>query len=135
MNQGGYPAGAEYDKSAPYNQPDNPKRAFDVTITEVLSRNVRVKTDDYIPEEGWDDDFGKYGVCNTEDTDWVKAYKDEHETIENLLKEFINLIDIRIQDILNSEEIYKGTERYIKRLEYLKEECRNWCVEECEVVE
>lgn len=114
---------------------DNSKREFEVTITEVLSKSVKVNTDDYIPEEDWDDDEGKIIVPNTEDTDWNKAYKDKHETIESLLKEFVNLIDIRIQDVLNTEEIYTGTERYIKRLEYLKKECMNWYVEECEVVE
>ena len=45
-----YPAGAYNDPNASYNQPIIPERDFDLTISQSLSKDVTVSTDNYIPE-------------------------------------------------------------------------------------
>ena len=50
MNNGGYPAGAEYDKSAPYNEsPDNTKKKVCVSVT--YSQEFTLSVPEEISEE------------------------------------------------------------------------------------
>lgn len=124
---GYYPAGAQYDSSAPYNQTDMPEHKFNVTVCQTLSKNVTVATRDYHCEEDGED------VCyNTEDTDWNEAYKETHETVESLLAQFKEMLEEKIEECENFESYNKSR---ISRLKHLAEECSNWCVNEFEVVE
>lgn len=50
MNNGGYPAGADYDKSAPYNEkPDNTRRKVFVSVT--YSQEFTLSVPEEISEE------------------------------------------------------------------------------------
>lgn len=127
MSTGDYPPGARYDSSAPYNEPEIPKVSFGVCISSTLSKATRVETDDYTPEVEEDED-GKWIVENTEDTNWIEAYKESHYTPLELINEFKNFLNTYLPDpIVNP----KG----FKRFKELIKECEDWEEDELEVVE
>lgn len=136
---GYYPLGAEHDSNAPYNQHGQDSRQFDVTISQTLSKNTKVNTNDYTLEETWDDDFGKGLSVNTEDTDWKQAYQNNHETVESLLSIFSGMLKDRLKSLVSIgaelQFISHSDRREIKRLQYLIKECDGWCVDDFEVIE
>lgn len=132
IESGYYPPGAEFDSNAPYNSSEPPKREFEVTASQTLSRNVTVKTDEYVLEEDWDDDLGRCDSCNTDDTDWKKIYENQHETIPSLLSEFKEMLEAKIEECENFEPHNK---KYIAHLKYLSQECEDWCVDDFEVIQ
>lgn len=131
IESGYYPPGAEFDPNAPYNQVDPPEHDFEVTVSQTLSRNVTVTTQDYSYEEDVDED-GAYVNYNTEDTDWKEVYNNEHETIESLLTQFKEMLEAKIEECENFEADNK---KYIAHLKYLAEECEGWCVDDFEVIQ
>lgn len=132
IESGYYPAGAEFDKDAPYNQVDPEEREFEVTISQCLSKTVTVLTSNYVEIEDYDED-GKCLSIDTSNTDWMEAYNESHETPEELIKEFKDLLNMCITTIENNKEA--SNEGMLKRFKYLKSECENWCIDETEVVE
>jgi len=128
---GYYPAGAEHDPNAPYNQIELPEREFTVTVTCSVDKEVTVHTSDYYKDEDWDEDDGKITSIDTSDTNWIKAYQEEHETIEDLLMEFKTFLEAKIKECENFPEDSSTFARY----KYLKEECENWVTHDLEVVE
>lgn len=135
---GYYPAGAEFDPSAPYNQEDTPEKDFNVVCSMSLSKSVTVTTDDYIPgASGVDyepDDEG--GVCasywhdndDTSETNWDNVYHDnDHYTPIQLIQMFKQILE---------ENLKEGTPIKSNRYtEHLIEECDNWVEDECEIFE
>lgn len=119
---GYYPPGAEFDPNAPYNEISIPEKEFEVTITQTLDKTVKVSTSDYIIEQE-----GEHSCINTEDTDWLKVYMSNHETLPKLLA------------ILRSyilKDLEYGDSRYSKKhLEYLLQECEDWIETDIEVIE
>lgn len=89
-----YPAGAEYDPNAPWNQVDPEPRKIEVTVSITLSKTVEVEVTDYIAKEDSDEDGHRsisydYSKCDLEqavrdqitlpnDNDWVE---DDFEVI------------------------------------------------------
>ena len=71
IESGYYPAGAEYDPKAPWNQVEPEPRKIEVTVSITLSKTVEVEVTDYIAEEDYDED-GYHGIsydyseCNLE---------------------------------------------------------------------
>lgn len=118
FDNGGYPPGARYDTSAPYNEHVEPEKEFDVVCSQTLSKNFVVKTQNYRhcedpSEDGvdiWDD---------TSDTVWNKEFKDNgyHTPLEliSLFKEFLQ------------NQSKKG--HFFKSPAYTRmliEDCENW---------
>ena len=130
---GNYPAGAEFNKDAPYNQVDPEEREFEVTISQSLSKTVTVLTSNYVEIEDYDENKGKCLSIDTSNTDWMEAYNESHKTPKELIKEFENLLDMFITALENNKEA--GSKEMLKRFKYLKSECENWCIDETEVVE
>jgi hypothetical protein len=131
---GYYPSGAEHDPNAPWNQRDTEEREFSVTVSQTLSKNTKVYTNDYIPgeqfeEKEWDGD----GYCSvtyqepddTSETNWKEAYKIEHDTPLHLLSLFKRVLegDIRLEELKEN------------RKNYLIQECSNWIEDDFEVCE
>lgn len=129
---GYYPPGAEHNPNAPYNQRDLDEKEFDVTISQTLSKNTTVFTNDYIPgyqyqESEWDGD----GYCavtyqepdDTSDTDWKEAYKFNHDTPLHLIYLFKRILegDIKLDEMQES------------RKKYLIQECSDWVEDDFEV--
>lgn len=121
---GGYPIGAEHDSSAPYNQKDTYVKEFDVVISQTLSKSTTVYTNDY-KEEVDEDEEGKRLVTNTSDTNWLEAYKENHLTLPNLLK--------NVREILK-DNLRKSKWDEKKNLKFYIDELSNWVEDEIEVV-
>lgn len=121
-----YPCGAD-GPDAPWNEQEIHKRQFDVCISQTLSKNTKVTTNDYVPEVDQDKD-GVYESTDTSDTDWKEAYKNEHLTPLQLIDKFKDFLTKYLPDpIIDIKEF--------RRFRYLIGECKGWEVDETEVVE
>lgn len=118
-NNWDYPAGAD-NKEAPWNQTDIPERVFDVTVCQVLSKDTKVITDDYIQEV---DDEECCTYANTEDTNWQEAYA------ENDLHTPIQLITLFRKYLKSNLEqgLVFGSSAYTQQLIH---ECDGWIEDE-----
>lgn len=136
-----YPASAD-NPQAPWNEPIIPDREFEVCISQSLSKNLKVVTNDYACErivEPWN------GICeeniNTSDTNWNDVYKEQrHYTPLELINAFKDILVLDLEqakeDAKNSNSIVAGlAQRQMKRLEHLISECSNWTNDETEIVE
>ena len=124
---GYYPLGAEFDPRAPWNEQEVPEKQFDVCISQTLSKSTRVTTNDYIPKEDQDED-GVYESTGISDTNWKKAYKNEHLTPLQLIGEFKDFLTKHLPDPIID---VKG----FRRFKHLINECEGWIEDETEVVE
>lgn len=78
MRDGGYPAGAKFDKNAPYNQPTIRPEEVEVDIIVTMSLRTTINVDDYETEEDIDYDTGKKVLVNYYDNcDLMKHVKDQ----------------------------------------------------------
>ena len=138
MKESGYfPAGAEFDPAAPYNQDDVPEKEFDVTCCQTLSKTVTVLTSSYIPgASGVDYEYDPEGSVavgwqdpdDTSDTNWADEYHDnDHYTPLQL----IELFKKHLENELNRMAEVKN-EKWIK---HLIEECSDWIEDDTEYVE
>lgn len=128
MNPSNIPMGAEYDSRAPWNQIDNDYIDRDCNVIETLSKRVTLSTTDYIPEEDWNDEFGKCISEDTSETDWKEEYITQEYTILGLiskLKEYV------IKDL--GSNVHKDSE--IRKLNHLLSCCEDWEQVELEVEE
>ena len=138
MRESGYfPAGAEFDPSAPYNQSDPDDMDFDVTCSQTLSKTVTVTTNNYIPgAEGVDYESDDEGGCyaipyhddpDTSDTNWAEEYHDnQYHTPAQLLELFKQCLEENMKNGL----VFKTP----KFTEDLIKECEGWCEDETEFI-
>lgn len=95
-------------------------KIFDVTISQTLSKNTWVETDDYITEYDMLDEEGPHPYYNTEDTDWYKVVKqNDILTPLELLEEFKKYLEYELtyNNLDEKEQIkFKG----------LLDDCKNW---------
>lgn len=96
---GNYPAGAEFDPRAPYNQPEPVEHEFDVEVEAVLSMDCEVTslvypTVDY-DEEGCD---VYYEVSSSQ---LKEDYKDQHYTPLELIKKLRDVMKERAKRCKN----------------------------------
>lgn len=132
-----YPAGAEFDPNAPWNQSEPKDMEFDVTCSQSLSKTVTVITNNYIPgAEGvdWDvDDEGQpyatpwYDGPDTSDTNWADEYhaNDYHNPLQ-----LLQLFEEVLKKNLEKGIVFKSpgfTQRLIK-------ECQGWTEDEIEYI-
>lgn len=131
-NNSNYPlmSQSEWD-NAPWNQSDPEEKEFEVTVSQTLSKSTTVTTSDYIPgeyfpETEWDIDGYHTITCHepddTSDTDWKKAYNNEHYTPLGLIQEFKEMLE-------------KNTPIPETRRKHLIDECMNWIEDDLEVCE
>ena len=131
-NNSNYPlmSQSEWD-NAPWNQNDPEEKEFEVTVSQTLSKSTTVTTSDYIPggyfpETEWDIDGHHTITCHepddTSDTDWKKAYNNEHYTPLGLIQEFKEMLE-------------KNTPIPETRRKHLIDECMNWIEDDLEVCE
>lgn len=125
-----YPPGAD-GPDAPWNEKEVEEREFEVTISQTLSKNTTVYTNDYCgggyyPEVEKDIDGYHTITCmepiDTSDTDWVEVYSKEHYTPLELIKEFKKMLESN-EPILESKR------------KHLIEECMDWVEDDFEVCE
>ena len=133
--------------NAPWNEVEVPEKDFDVTISQTLSKDTTICTNDYIPGASGvdyesDDEGGCYASSyqdpdDTSDTNWGKAYREEHYTPLDLIK---LLGDKCKQELKELEELGSNDAPYYyhqkkKELIHLIDECSCWTDDETEIVE
>ena len=133
---GYYPTGAEYDPNAPYNKSDQKPVQVKVTISQSLSRSTTIEVTDYIAKEYTDAEYDEDGYLNItggikydfSDSNLKESYEMHEYTIPELLEYLKSYL---IADIAECSEnsIRK------KRLQYILKCCKDWKVDETEVVE
>ena len=117
-----YAPGSYNDPSAPWNEPTIPDKEFDVFVSQTLSRDASIYTDDYCPE--FDEETGRT-YANTEETDWKKAYQDVAMTP----LEIIGAAEKIAKALLEQGQTRVGRV-YLKSL---IEDCEGWTEDETEV--
>ena len=131
---GYYPPGAEFDPDAPYNQSDSEKKEFDVSISQTLSKNTVVYTNDFIhgyqyQEKEWDGDGYCLVTCqepdDTSETDWVEVYKKENKTP----LELIALLKDIMEGKISIDSMYKWQK------ESIIQDCSDWVEDELVICE
>ena len=123
---GYYPPGAEFDPNAPWNEHETPDKDFDVLVSQTLSKNTEVTTNDYVHVIDQDED-GCYEYDDTCDTDWHEAYKQQHLTPLQLIEKFKKLLTTHLPDPVVDIKRYKEFKNLI-------EECEGWEEDELEIV-
>jgi hypothetical protein len=141
-----YPAGAD-NEQAPWNQVEIPEQEFDVTISQTLSKDTTVCTNDYIPgASGVDyepDDEGGYCASgwhdpdDTSDTNWGKIYREEHYTPLDLIQMLSEKCKQELKELeeLGSKDVPYYYKQKKRELEHLIDECSGWTDDETEVFE
>ena len=91
---GYYPAGAEHDPNAPWNQEDIPEREVEVTVSVTLSKTLKIKVSDYTVDSENNIDYSDCNLREAVEKQIIlpqEAYKyvnpytfNKHETIEDL---------------------------------------------------
>ena len=119
-----YAPGSYNDPSAPWNEPIIPEREFDVLVSQTLSRDASIYTDDYCPE--FDEETG-HTDANTEETDWKKAYQNVAMTPLDI----INAAEKIAKTLLEQGQTRVGG-IYLKSL---VSDCKGWTEDELEVIE
>lgn len=78
MSVGGYPLGAQYDSSAPYNKKDVPEKEIEVLVSITLSKTVKIKVSDYtISNSGKDEDGDYFETLDFSNFNLKKAVEDQ----------------------------------------------------------
>lgn len=130
IESGYYPAGAEFDPRAPWNQsePDPVSRDIDYSCT--LHRTATVETTNYVPGtwEKDEDGFGYREGDDFSDTDWLEEYKESHYTPAELIA---MLKDVAAQLARGEMPACKKALRNpAKYWQDIADECEGWTVEE-----
>lgn len=139
MRESGYfPAGAEFDPSAPYNQEEVPYEDFEITCSQSLSKTVDVVTNNYIPGASGvdyeiDDEGHRHAVAwhddpDTSDTNWgIEYHENDYHTPAQLLSLFKECLE---ENLKNGLVFHNPgfTEKLIK-------ECEGWSEDETEYIE
>ena len=77
---GYYPAGAEFDPRAPWNEVELPPKDVEVTVSVTLSKTVKITVNDYtIDEEGY---------CDFSECDLHKAVKEQIKLPQQLCEDW-----------------------------------------------
>ena len=99
---GYYPAGAEHDPNAPWNQEDIPEREVEVTVSVTLSKTLKIEVSDYTVDSEGNVDYSDCNLREAVENQIIlpqEAYKyvnpytfNKHETIyySQLLKCFLS---------------------------------------------
>ena len=107
--------------SAPFNQHEYPDEEFDVTISQTLSKDTTVWTNDYILE----DDGEGYRSYDTSETRWTEVYRKTKLTPLDI----INACKTLAQHLLQLGTTYIGP----LHMDALIEECEGWVEDDYEV--
>ena len=124
-----YPPGAD-NTDAPWNEREQEEREFSLTVSQTLSKNVTVSTNDYDltiidePNNGIHEEN-----INTTDTSWSDVYaENDYRTPSQL----IALFKRYLQYLLDDKTVVPTAPSFLK---HLIEDCDNWVVDEEEFIE
>lgn len=77
MNNYNYPAGAEYDPKAPWNQVEPKPKKVEVTVSITLSKTVEVEVTDYTAEEDIDEENNHNIIYDFSECNLEQAVRDQ----------------------------------------------------------
>ena len=120
MMRGDYPTGASSSSLAPYNEVDNPKREFDLYISQSFSKDVKCVSSSYCPD-GYTDECGMNQVDNR-NTDWFAMYRESHYTIQELLEKLKLYAEKELKQAVSKN--------HIEHLKNIIQECDSWVCDE-----
>lgn len=132
-----YPLGAEFDPSAPYNQPEDPEsEIIEVTVYQTFRKKLDVEVDDYQEIQDWDEDNGYYYWNDYSGCDFKDYVEEQHLTITDILERVQELYK-QHSDILDSSDVEVSQEqkKINHQLHILAEACKGWNEDEMEVVQ
>lgn len=133
MSSGYYPAGAEDDPNAPYNQVTPDPVNVDVEVCYTLSRKATVSTRNYEAED-WDDwDYSDGEVQHIGGTDYdfsntnfIDEFENDFYTPLELFEELKIRVESELELILTPD---KST-LTAKKLQRLLKSCEHWSIED-----
>jgi hypothetical protein len=131
MSNDYYPAGAENDPNAPYNQVTPDPVNVDVEACYTLSRKATVSTSNYEAEDwdDWDCSDGEVQHIGGTDYDFRNTnFIDEFENDFYTPLELFEELKIRVESEL--ELIPDKSTLTAKRLQRLLKSCENWSIED-----
>lgn len=112
---GYYPAGAEFDPDAPYNQKDLPEITKQVRCIFTIEKVAELVTDDYLP------DGNEYEMIpDTSSTDWEEEYDNQCHTPLQLYQMLGDYLRDELRNIQNPKS-YK-----YRKLSSLLDELNGW---------
>lgn len=112
---GYYPAGAEFDPDAPYNQKDLPEITKQVRCIFTIEKVAELVTDDYLP------DGNEYEMIpDTSSTDWEEEYDKQCHTPLQLYQMLGDYLRDELRNIQNPKS-YK-----YRKLSSLLDELNGW---------
>jgi len=112
---GYYPAGAEYDSNAPWNQEGLTEEEIEVTVSVTLSKTMKIHVSDYtIEDNGIDEDGMYYETLDFSDCDLKTEVKNQHWLPQEILE--------KVSAGQNLQDIFK-------------EDCQGWVVDDFEVIQ
>ena len=127
MSSGYYPAGAENDPLAPWNETDPEPVLCEVDYSCTLRRTATVETSDYIPgsvEKEWDGE--SYVAVRVDDdfsdTNWLDDFKDTWRTPLELIEELRKIAE----DFLKGNVPDKSTSYW----QNLIADCKEWTIDD-----
>lgn len=124
---GYYPPGAEFHPDAPWNEEVVPNRIFKVCVSQTISKNTTVNTNDYHLEI---DDEDNYPYADTSDTNWVTAYSNDHYTPLELIRMFKKSLEYARDTYSPNNSIFS-----IKQIKHLISECEGWMEDDYDIIE
>lgn len=86
LESGYYPAGAEFDPNAPWNECDPEEITRECDIWNSVRKTMPIATTDYVPVNPLDDD------PDLSEVDWSDEFATRHYDIPELLEELSNLV-------------------------------------------
>ena len=105
---------------------ENPVMTKEVTISETLHKSIDVETQDYYLKDMCCNEDGQAEYdCDFSNTNWLKEYKSEHYTLEELLQ--------AIPEFLESvKPMFLAGNR--AKADFFIRECKEWIQDEIEAV-
>ena len=121
---GYYPAGAEHDSDAPWNQSDPEPISQDIEYSCIMRRPACVETTNYVPGiyEKDEDGFCYRDGDDFSDTDWLSDFKDTYRTP----KELIELLKETAKDIADGK-IPNKSKSFWKDV---MADCEDWSIDD-----
>lgn len=121
---GYYPAGAEHDPNAQWNQSGPEPVSQDIEYSCTMRRTATVETTNYVPGtwEKDEDGFGCRDGDDFSDTDWLSDFKDTYRTP----KELIELLKETAKELADGKMPNKPKSFW----KDVMVDCENWSIED-----
>lgn len=118
-----YPAGAEYDSRAPWNQSDPEEAVRDINYSCTLMRTAPVSTTDYTPGHiEWDEDGCFREDDDFSDTDWMSDFTDQYRTPAQLIS--------LLKDIARDFAEGRTPQKRKSTWEHIADDCEGWEIDD-----